>query len=221
LGALIVAILGVGAVALAGLQGSGAPKRTAAAKTRSTTAARTHHAAKPRAVARPTTPRTSTSTTPTTVAATSAPPSPEQLQLTGHQEMLDGNYSAAITTLQKAAAAAGPASLTYAYALYDEGRSLLLSGNPAAAVQVLEQRARIPNQTTTVLQTLNQALRANGQPPVPVPGQAPTGPGNQVPPDQGKKGAAGSGGAGLAPSHGHRHGNEHPNFVGGPASFVS
>lgn len=222
LAALIVAILGVGAVALAGLQGSGAPKRTAAAKIRLRAAPPVHHAAKPRTVAQATTPTTSSTTTSTATAATStAPASPDQLQLTGHQEMLDGNYSAAIQTLQKAAAAAGPGSLTYAYALYDEGRSLLLSGNPAAAVQVLEQRAKIPNQTSTVLQTLNQALRANGQPPVPVPGQAPTGPGNQVPPGQAKKGPAGSGGAGLAPSGGHGHGNEHPNFVSGPASFVS
>ncbi len=217
LAALIVVVVGVAAVALAGVGGSGRP-RTAADRPHktTTTAARVRHARTPRVVAQAPTPTpstTSTASSTTTPATPTAPPSAEQLQLTGHQEMLDGNYSTAISTLHKALSAASPSSLSYAYALYDLGKSLLLSGNPSGAVPVLEQRAKIPNQTDVVLQTLNQALRQAGQPTVPVPGQAPQ-PGNAAPPGKAKKGPGASGGAGLAPSH-RRHGggNVHANFV--------
>ena len=79
--------------------------------------------------------------------------------------MLAGNYSEAIATLHRALAAAAPGSLTYAYALYDLGRSLLLAGDPKAAIGVLEQRLKIPNQTSIVQQTLDQALQAAGEAP--------------------------------------------------------
>ncbi len=61
--------------------------------------------------------------------------------------MLSGNYQGAIATLDRALAAAPHGSLTYAYALYDLGRSLVLSGNPRAAIPILQQRLQIPNQT--------------------------------------------------------------------------
>ena len=77
--------------------------------------------------------------------------------------MLSGDYQGAIGTLNRALAAAPHGSLTYAYALYDLGRSLLLSGNPQAAIPVLQQRLRIPNQTATVQALLNQAEQAAGQ----------------------------------------------------------
>ena len=89
------------------------------------------------------------------------------LQAQGHQQLLAQNYPAAIATLRRAVAAAQPGSLTYAYALYDLGDALLLSGNPKAAVPVLEQRLKIPNQTATVQATLNQALQAAGMAPAP------------------------------------------------------
>ena len=41
--------------------------------------------------------------------------------------------------------AAGSDSLTYAYALYDYGRTLLLAGDPKDAVKVLYQRLQIPS----------------------------------------------------------------------------
>jgi predicted Zn-dependent protease len=77
--------------------------------------------------------------------------------------MLSGDYQAAIGTLNRAVAAAPRGSLTYAYALYDLGRSLLLSGNPQAAIPILQQRLQIPNQTATVQALLNQAEQAAGQ----------------------------------------------------------
>ena len=51
--------------------------------------------------------------------------------------MVGGDYGAAIPVLRQAVAAAAPSSLTYAYALYDLGRSLRLAGDPQAAVPIL------------------------------------------------------------------------------------
>jgi tetratricopeptide (TPR) repeat protein len=79
--------------------------------------------------------------------------------------MLAGQYSQAIGVLHQALNAASPGSLTYAYALYDLGRSLRLSGDPRDAVPVLQQRLQIPNQTGVVRQELDLALRAIGQGP--------------------------------------------------------
>jgi hypothetical protein len=76
--------------------------------------------------------------------------------------MLDGSYQAALGVLRQALAAATPGSLTYAYALFDLGRSLRLSGQAGAAVLVLEQRLKIPNQPEVVRQELKLALTATG-----------------------------------------------------------
>jgi eukaryotic-like serine/threonine-protein kinase len=217
--ALLAAIVGVGAVALAGLGGSGPRTRTAARTHTTTRAAHVHHhVTKPQAVAQTPTTASAAPSTPTTSATPTAPatpaaaPSAAQLQLTGHDQLNDGNYTAAIATLRKAVSAAAPGSLTYDYGLYDLGKALLLSGDAAGAVPILEQRAKIPNQTPVVLETLNQALRADGQPAVPIPGQSDQ-PGGQAPSGPAGKGA-GSGGAGLGqPGHGHGRGSEHNNFV--------
>ncbi|HEY2317175.1 MAG TPA: serine/threonine-protein kinase [Solirubrobacteraceae bacterium] len=206
--ALLVAIGGVGTLALVGL-GGGSKHATKTAAHRTTHAAATSH---PRST-RPAKPKTTTAstpaaastTTPTTPAAP-VPPSAEQLQLTGHSELTAGNYPEAIATLRKAVAAADKGSLTYAYGLYDLGVALLRSGNAAAAVPVLEQRVKIPNQTATVQQTLNDALVASGHAPPPTPGK---GRGKAKGHD---KGPGPSGGAGLS-QNAPGPGNEHPNFV--------
>ena len=113
----------------------------------------------------PRTPRTPTTptVTDTPAAATTPPPVAETLEAHGHELMTDGDYAAAIPVLQKAVAAASPSSMTYAYALYDLGRSLRLAGDPRQAVQVLYQRLQIPNQTGVVRQELQLALVALGQ----------------------------------------------------------
>ena len=212
--ALLAAIVGVGAVALAGLGGSGPGTRTAARTHTTARATHVHHpVTKPQAVAQtPTTTTSAAPSTPSTPATPTAAPSASQLQLTGHDQLLDGNYTAAIATLRKAVSAAAPGSLTYVYGLYDLGKALLLSGDAAGAVPILEQRAKIPNQTPVVLETLNQALRADGQPTVPTPGQSDQ-PGGQAPSGPAGKGA-GSGGAGLGqPGRGDGRGSEHNSFV--------
>jgi hypothetical protein len=76
--------------------------------------------------------------------------------------MVNGDYGAAVTVLRQAVAAGPGSGLTYAYALYDLGRSLRLGGDPRAAAVVLEQRLKIPNQTDVVRQELQLALRAIG-----------------------------------------------------------
>jgi tetratricopeptide (TPR) repeat protein len=77
--------------------------------------------------------------------------------------MVDGSYQQAIPVLRQALAAAPADSLTYAYALFDLGRSLRLAGDPRQAVQVLWRRMRIPNQTDVVRTELQLALQQLGQ----------------------------------------------------------
>jgi tetratricopeptide (TPR) repeat protein len=77
--------------------------------------------------------------------------------------MASGNYAGAVPVLRQALAAASPGSLTYAYALYDLGRALRLSGNPQAAIPILWRRLAIPNQTGTVRAELQMAMQAAGQ----------------------------------------------------------
>jgi eukaryotic-like serine/threonine-protein kinase len=157
------------AIALAGTLGSGGghaahssvqDQQAAVAKT--TTARRT--VAPPKRVTTPRPTRTQTQTvTATPAAATTPPPTADTLEAQGHQLMESGNYAGAVPVLRKAVATASPGSLTYAYALYDLGRSLRLAGDPRQAVQVLWQRLQIPNQTGAVRQELQLALVALGE----------------------------------------------------------
>ena len=217
LAALLVVVCAAGALALAGLGGSSKPVTHTAKKTARVAPPRTHAAtAKPKpAASAPAAAavQSSTSTAPTPP----APPTAEQLQLTGHDEMLAGNYPQAIATLRKAVSAADPSSLTYAYGLYDLGVALLKSGDAASAVPILEQRLKIPNQTGTVRQTLDQALQASGQAPAPSPDPGPghgkgKGKAKGHGHDGGGDGTVSSGGAGLTPP-GAPGDDEHSNFV--------
>jgi tetratricopeptide (TPR) repeat protein len=175
-----------------------------------------HSTTAPKQPAQATTPAASSTTT--APPAAPAPPSAEQLQLAGHNELTAGDYPQAIATLRKALASADRTSLTYAYGLYDLGVALLKSGNAAAAVPVLEQRVKIPDQTATVQETLNEALQASGQvPPAPAPGKGHgRGEGNGKGKGKGKGHDHGqsqgpSGGAGISPNG--PGSNEQPNFV--------
>ena len=149
--------------------------------------AKTTHSASRSTSATATSPAAASSTTGASSSSSGAPTSGaptsgSALQLQGHQELLNGNYTAAIPTLERAISASSPSDLSYAYALYDLGDALLRSGNAKAAVPVLQQRLKIPNQTSTVQALLNQALRAAGQTPTPS-SPASTG-GTSVPPGQ-------------------------------------
>lgn len=87
--------------------------------------------------------------------------------------MLDGSYGQAISLLRQAIADSPPTSLTFAYALYDLGRSLRLSGDAQAAIPVLKRRLEIPNQSGIVSEELAIAERQAGTPPSASGGAAP------------------------------------------------
>ena len=181
------------AVAIAGTIGNGGPSaRSSSIVQRQASAPRTHAPAPAKPPApKPRTTQTQTVTA-TPAAATTLPPTADTLEARGHQLMADGNYSAAVPVLRQAVNAASPSSLTYAYALYDYGRALLLAGDPKDAVSVLYQRLQIPNQTGAVRQELQLALLALGQ-------------------------NAQSGGAGaLPPGQHHDHGGPGSGPGGGP-----
>jgi len=78
--------------------------------------------------------------------------------------MGQGRYGEAIPLLQRAVAAypEGSKELTYAFALYNLGKSLRLAGRPREAVPILERRLGIPNQRGTVRRELEAARRAAG-----------------------------------------------------------
>ena len=80
----------------------------------------------------------------------------------GYSLINQGRYSEAVPILRRAVAGfrSGSTDLTYAYALYNLGRALRLSGRPDEAIPVLERRLRIPNQTPTVQRELDAARRA-------------------------------------------------------------
>jgi serine/threonine-protein kinase len=109
-------------------------------------------------------------------AAVAASPTPAQLEATGHRQMLAGQYPQALHTLRQAVSSADHSSPTYAYALYDLGKTMLLSGDAQGAVRILRQRLAIPLETETVKATLDQAMQAAGLITAPQPTQTVTSP---------------------------------------------
>ena len=75
--------------------------------------------------------------------------------------MKAGRYAQAIPLLRQAVATVPNTStdLTYAYALYNLGRSLRLAGRARQAIPLLERRLRIDNQRETVARELEVARR--------------------------------------------------------------
>jgi tetratricopeptide (TPR) repeat protein len=101
-------------------------------------------------------PRQPESQTPPAVSADAA-----GLNDRGYQLMSKGRYQDAIPLLRRAVSSAGNGGdLTYAYALYNLGRSLRLAGKPGEAIPLLERRLRIDNQRATVARELEAARRS-------------------------------------------------------------
>jgi hypothetical protein len=72
---------------------------------------------------------------------------------------------AVLATGEAPGACLEPASttcLTYAYALYDLGRAVRLSGKPQEAVPILERRLQIDNQRSVVVAELQLAREGIG-----------------------------------------------------------
>ena len=84
------------------------------------------------------------------------------LNAQGYALMRQGRFGEAVPVLRRAVAAfpAGSGELEYAYALFNLGSALLRSGDPDAAIPVLERRLRIPNQRDTVARELKAARKA-------------------------------------------------------------
>jgi eukaryotic-like serine/threonine-protein kinase len=88
-----------------------------------------------------------------------------ELNKQGFDLMNAGNYAGAIPVLQEAVDSfpPGTTNLNYAYALFNLGKSLRLAGRPDEAIQILEQRLQINNQTETVQRELDLAKQQAGQ----------------------------------------------------------
>jgi len=82
----------------------------------------------------------------------------------GYAMVQAGEYEAAVPVLEEAVRSfpEGTEDLDYAYALFNLGNALRLSGRPEDAIPVLEQRLQIPNQTETVEQELEAARAEAG-----------------------------------------------------------
>jgi serine/threonine-protein kinase len=82
-----------------------------------------------------------------------------ELNNEGYSLIGEGKYDEAVKKLQEAVSyfPPGTSDLNYAYALYNLGHALRLAGRPAEAIPVLEQRAQIPDQLSTVQHELDLA----------------------------------------------------------------
>jgi serine/threonine-protein kinase len=83
----------------------------------------------------------------------------------GYAMIQAGEYEAAVPVLEEAVASypEGSEDLGYAYALFNLGNALRLSGRPEEAIPILEQRLQIPNQTSTVEGELEAARAEAGE----------------------------------------------------------
>lgn len=102
----------------------------------------------------------------TTAAATEGgdPTAGSSLNEQGFELIQAGEYEAAVPVLEEAVSSfpEGSEELSYAYALFNLGNALRLSGRPDEAIPVLERRLEIPNQTSTVEEELEAARAEAG-----------------------------------------------------------
>lgn len=107
-----------------------------------------------------------------TTEATAAVPEPagsdpalgSSLNEQGYAMIQAGEYEAAVPVLEEAVSAFPPGTeeIDYAYALFNLGNALRLSGRPEEAIPVLERRLEIPDQTGTVEEELAAARAEAG-----------------------------------------------------------
>ena len=164
--AAIVFVLAAVIAAIAG-GGGGSDTKDAATTPPHTTTAKHKATPKPAASTPAQTqapPQTQAQAPPQTQAQPPATADKSALAAQGHSLIAQGNYDAAITTLQQAVKDC-PVSTTdpCAYALFDLGHALRLAGRPSEAIPVLQQRLQNPDQRGTVQHELDLAeAAANG-----------------------------------------------------------
>jgi tetratricopeptide (TPR) repeat protein len=100
----------------------------------------------------------------TAVAAGTDPELGSALNQEGFELIQAGRYEEAVLILEESVRAfpRDSGETEYAYALFNLGDALRLSGRPEEAIPVLEQRLEIPNQTGVVRRELDAALREAG-----------------------------------------------------------
>ncbi|HET7416276.1 MAG TPA: serine/threonine-protein kinase [Solirubrobacterales bacterium] len=88
-----------------------------------------------------------------------------ELNEQGYALIQSGEYEAAVPVLEEAVGSfpEGSEEVDYAYALFNLGNALRLSGHPEEAIPILEQRLAIPNQTETVERELEEARSEAGE----------------------------------------------------------
>lgn len=162
--ALLACGVAVGAVALIALGGDGGKPERGGKQAKS---------AKPRREqAKSTASEPKSEPEPETTTAAAAAPAPEggdstagsTLNEQGYELIQAGEYEAAVPVLEEAVSSfpEGTEELAYAYALFNLGNALRLSGRPEEAIPVLERRLEIPNQTATVEEELEAARAEAG-----------------------------------------------------------
>jgi serine/threonine protein kinase len=107
-------------------------------------------------------PSTAADTTPASGAGTAAAASGTDLNAQGYSLIQQGQYAAAVPVLRRAVAAfpQRTTDINYAYALFNLGHALRMSGHPEEAIPILERRLQIPDQTATVQAELDAARAA-------------------------------------------------------------
>jgi eukaryotic-like serine/threonine-protein kinase len=111
-----------------------------------------------------TTAESTTAATPEPAPEASDPSGGSTLNEQGYELIQAGEYEAAVPVLEEAVDSfpEGTEELAYAYALFNLGNALRLSGRPEEAIPVLERRLEIPNQTATVEEELEAARAEAG-----------------------------------------------------------
>jgi eukaryotic-like serine/threonine-protein kinase len=167
-----VAALIVGAVVVLGGNSGGEGRKAHHAKQAKAAAPQREAAQKePEATAPPSEPEAASEPEETSEPAEVTTASPEEssesgaaLNEEGYALIQAGEYEAAVPKLEEAVASypEGTEDVGYAYALFNLGNALRLSGRPDEAIPILERRLEIPNQTSTVERELEAARAEAG-----------------------------------------------------------
>jgi eukaryotic-like serine/threonine-protein kinase len=109
-------------------------------------------------------PQETKASAPAPTAAGVDPASGSALNREGFDLIQAGSYEEAVPVLEEAVRAFAPGTedLDYAYALFNLGNALRLSGRPEEAIPILEERLAIPNQTEAVRSELEAAEKEAG-----------------------------------------------------------